>query len=337
MSNPSWLTVFPDNIRSLLLKLPPALFSRLEEIRIREGRPLEVNASGRHYYLTPEGGLTNDPGGAYKPGKQEGNRLLDLITNHSLYTMEEELRKGFITIAGGHRIGLAGRTVLSGGRVEHLRDISGFNVRIAREVLGISDRILPHLLDFKHRTVLHTLILSPPQQGKTTLIRDLARAISSGAWGHPEARWPGLKVGIIDERSEIAGSKRGVPSFDVGPRTDVMDGCPKAEGIMMMLRSMSPDVIIVDEIGRPEDADALAEALHAGVKVIATAHGSDVSELSYRPALSRLADPPFFEMHAVLARSESGIAFRLWDGKRRGIDHSGLGSELGAKGRERYG
>ncbi|GIP58067.1 stage III sporulation protein AA [Paenibacillus sp. FSL W8-0186] len=333
MSNPSWLSVFPDQIRSLLLQLPSALFSGLEEIRIREGRPLEVNAAGRHYYLTPEGGLTGDPAAAYKPGKQDGNRLLDLITNHSLYTMEEELRKGFITIAGGHRIGLAGRTVLSGGRVEHLRDISGFNVRIAREVLGIGDRILPQLLDFKHRTVYHTLILSPPQQGKTTLIRDLARGISSGAWGHPEAKWPGLKVGIIDERSEIAGSKRGVPSFDVGPRTDIMDGCPKAEGIMMMLRSMSPDVIIVDEIGRPEDADALAEALHAGVKVIATAHGSDVNELSLRPALSRLTDPPFFEMYAVLRRSEGGIAYRLWDGKRRGIDHSGLG----AKGRERYG
>ncbi|WP_410768249.1 stage III sporulation protein AA [Fontibacillus sp. BL9] len=326
----SWLTVFPDNLRALLAKLPPTIFAGLEEVRIREGRPLEVNAGGRYYFLTPDGGMTREPGAAFIPGKQDSNRLLDLITNHSLYTMEEELRKGFITIAGGHRIGLAGRTVLSGGRVEHLRDISGFNIRIAREIRGIADPILPHLLDFKHQSVFHTLILSPPQQGKTTLVRDLARQISSGSWGHPEARWPGLKVAVIDERSEIAGSKRGVPSFDVGPRTDVMDGCPKAEGIMMMIRSMSPDVLIVDEIGRPEDAEALAEALHAGVRVIATAHGSSVEDMPSRPALSKLFESSFFQMFAVVRRTERGMAFRLWDGKRRRVQDQGW------KGREEH-
>jgi len=326
----SWLNVFPDHLRSLLAKLPPALFAALEEVRIREGRPLEVNAGGHYYFLTPEGGLTRRPAEAYIPGKPEGNRLLDLITNHSLYTMEEELRKGFITIAGGHRIGLAGRTVLSGGKVEHLRDISGFNVRIAREIRGIADSLLPHLLDFKQHSILHTLILSPPQQGKTTLIRDLARQISAGTWRHPEAKWPGLKVAVIDERSEIAGSKRGVPSFDIGPRTDVMDGCPKAEGIMMMIRSMSPDVLIVDEIGRPEDAEALAEALHAGVRVIATAHGSGVEDMTSRPALSKLSETSFFQVYAVLNRTEKGTSFRLWDGKRRRVQ------EAGWKGRDEH-
>lgn len=327
----SWLSVIPDNLRSLLSVLPQAFLDGLEEVRIREGRPLEVNTGGRYFFVTPEGGMTRDAGAAFVPGKQEGNRLLDLITNHSLYTMEEELRKGFITIAGGHRIGLAGRTVLSGGKVEHLRDISGFNIRIAREIRGVADPLLPQLIDFKHHSVVHTLIISPPQQGKTTLVRDLARQISSGTWGHPEAKWPGLKVAVIDERSEIAGSRRGVPSFDVGPRTDVMDGCPKAEGIMMMIRSMSPDVLIVDEIGRPEDAEALAEALHAGVRVIATAHGSNVEELSSRPALSRLFDGSFFQMLAVLRRTEQGLTFRLWDGKRRRVQ------DPVRKGGEEYG
>ncbi|MNW38178.1 hypothetical protein D3C74_152380 [compost metagenome] len=331
--SPSWLTVFPDNIRSLLSALPPSVFGGLEEIRIREGRPLEINAGGRFCYLTSEGGMTLDAAKAFMPSKQECNRLLDLITNHSLYTMEEELRKGFITIEGGHRIGLAGRTVLGGGKVEHLRDISGYNVRLAREIKGLANTLLPQILDFKHKSVLHTLILSPPQQGKTTLIRDLARQISSGTWRHPEARWPGMKVGIIDERSEIAGSKRGVPSFDVGPRTDVMDGCPKAEGMMMMIRSMSPDVLIVDEIGRSEDVDALAEALHAGVRVIATAHGSNVDDLSSRPAMSRLLECSFFQMYAVLKRTDQGMAFRLWDDKRRRVQlPDGPAGE--AKGRE---
>lgn len=331
--SPSWLTVFPDNIRSLLSALPPSVFGGLEEIRIREGRPLEINAGGRFCYLTSEGGMTLDAAKAFMPSKLECNRLLDLITNHSLYTMEEELRKGFITIEGGHRIGLAGRTVLGGGKVEHLRDISGYNVRLAREIKGLANTLLPQILDFKHKSVLHTLILSPPQHGKTTLIRDLARQISSGTWRHPEARWPGMKVGIIDERSEIAGSKRGVPSFDVGPRTDVMDGCPKAEGMMMMIRSMSPDVLIVDEIGRSEDVDALAEALHAGVRVIATAHGSNVDDLSSRPAMSRLLECSFFQMYTVLKRTDQGMAFRLWDDKRRRVQLPD-GPAREAKGRE---
>ena len=97
--------------------------------------------------------------------------------------------------------------------------------------------------------------------------------------GKSAVHWPGMKVGIIDERSEIAGCLRGVPGFDVGPRTDVLDGCPKAEGMMMMIRSMSPDVLIVDEIGRPEDAEAVIEALHAGISVIATAHGSSIQDM----------------------------------------------------------
>lgn len=260
------------------------------------------------------------------------HRLLDLISNHSLYTLEEELRKGFITIPGGHRIGLAGRTVLSGGRVEYLRDINGFNVRVAREVHGVADRILPYLLDMKSGQVLHTLILSPPQQGKTTLLRDLARQISSGTklTGGTELVQgirPRLKVGIVDERSEIAGSYKGVPGFDVGPRTDVMDGCPKAEGMMMMLRSMSPDVLIVDEIGRPEDAEAVMEALHAGVSVIATAHGRDLSELSARPALRTLITEQMFQRYVQLQRTSRGMTFRLADGKMRGLQQTGAGGE----------
>lgn len=321
---PDWLTVFPDKIQSMLLQLPVTLFSGLEEIRIREGRPLEINTNGTYYFLTDEGHVTLDPVKAYKPGREEGRRLLDQMTNHSLYTMEEELRKGFITLPGGHRIGLAGRTVLSGGKVEHIRDISGFNVRIAREIRGLGSQIIPHLLDYKHKTVLNTLIVSPPQQGKTTLIRDLARQISSGSWGSQNAKWTGLKVGVIDERSEIAGSRHGVPSFDLGPRTDVMDGCPKAEGMMMMIRSMSPDVLIVDEIGRPEDAEALAEALHSGVRVIATAHGTDVNELLKRPALSLLGNPPYFGVYVILNRTEAGLNFRLLDDKQRSMQFNGL-------------
>ncbi|MFP4974847.1 stage III sporulation protein AA [Paenibacillus sp. CN-4] len=313
-----WLSLFPEKIRLPLSRLPASIRDMAEEVRIREERALEINAAGRYHFVTPEGGLTDDPEQAYKPDREDSRRLLDFISNHSLYTMEEELRKGFVTVPGGHRIGLAGRTVLSGGGVQHLRDIAGFNVRIAREIKGVADGILPYLLEPGKGRVLHTLILSPPQQGKTTLIRDLARQLSAGGQGRRESR-PGFKVGIVDERSEIAGCRKGVPTFDVGPRTDVLDGCPKVEGMMMMIRSLSPDVLIVDEIGRPEDADAVAEALHAGISVIATAHGREAAELSRRPGLGQLMEHRLFERYCLLNRTEAGLSFRILDGQRRAL------------------
>jgi stage III sporulation protein AA len=312
-----WLLLFPEKVRALLERLPLPLLTTVEEIRVREGRPLEINYSGKYHFLDGNGGLTQDPLEAYRPDREDSHRLLDLISNHSLYTMEEELRKGFITIPGGHRIGLAGRTVLSGGSVEHLRDITGFNVRIAREVPGAADGILPYLLDKSGQRVMHTLILSPPQHGKTTLLRDLARQISSGGPGKAGTGRPGLKVGIIDERSEIAGSRRGIPAFDIGPRTDVLDGCPKAEGMMMMIRSLSPDVLIADEIGRPEDAEAVTEALHAGITVLATAHGKEVSELVRRPGLCGLLENKMFERYVILHRTEAGLSYRIMDSQNR--------------------
>nr|WP_202128738.1 stage III sporulation protein AA [Paenibacillus dendrobii] len=311
--------MFPDRIKSILLQLPRDYLGRLEEIRIREGRPLEVNESGGYHFVTGQGLLTLEKDKAFWTEREDSRRFLDLISNHSLYTLEEELRKGFITVPGGHRIGLAGRTVLSGGRVEHIRDISGFNVRIAREIQGAANELIPYLYDEKERRMKHTLILSPPQHGKTTLLRDLARQISSGCLGLTTARQSGMKVGIIDERSEIAGSLHGVPSFDVGPRTDVMDACPKAEGMMMMIRSMSPEVLIVDEIGREEDAEAVTEALHAGISVIASAHGSGPEELHSRPAMHRLMDQRMFEMYVILHRSSDRTTFRLMDRQMRGL------------------
>ncbi|WP_154659178.1 stage III sporulation protein AA [Paenibacillus massiliensis] len=312
-----WLDFIPEPLNMMLRKLPATLFERLEEVRVREQRPLEINAGSEHYFVTEDGRITHEEPEAYKPGREDTHRLLDLISNHSLYTLEEELRKGFITLPGGHRVGLAGRTVLGGGRVEHLRDINSFNIRIARAVPGVADRILPYLLDTKTKRVLHTLIISPPQQGKTTLLRDLARQLSQG-WKSRKGGVPmGMKVGIIDERSEIAGSYKGLPGFDVGPRTDVLDGCPKAEGMMMMIRSMSPDVLIVDEIGRPEDADAVREALYAGISVIASVHGRDLAEVAARPGLASVTTQQIFQMYVQLERTSRGVSFRIADAKQR--------------------
>jgi stage III sporulation protein AA len=210
--------------------------------------------------------------------------------------LEEELKKGYITVRGGHRVGLSGRVITEDGRVKAIRDVTSFNIRIAKEKVGIAERYVPYLFQEKW---MNTLIIGPPQTGKTTLLRDFARVISSG-FQHIESR----KVGIVDERSEIAGCVKGVPQHQLGERIDVLDACPKAEGMMMMIRSMSPDVLIVDEIGTKEDAEAVMEAVHAGVQLFVTVHGYRVSELLKRPTLKMLIESNVFDRFIELSRKD---------------------------------
>ncbi|MFF2090258.1 stage III sporulation protein AA [Paenibacillus sp. NPDC058174] len=304
--------LLPLELKAVLEKLPETALAQLEEIRIREGRPLELGLRGQSRFAGTDGTLRMTADGAYKPTGDICRKLLERITNYSLYAMEEELKRGFITVAGGHRIGLAGRTVLDSGSVRGIRDIGAFNIRIAREVIGSANHLLPKLLDRSRKSVHSTLILAPPQQGKTTLVRDLARSISYGLWGQGEgAGWQGRKVGVVDERSEIAACVRGIPTFDIGPRTDVMDACPKAEGMMMLLRSMSPEVVVADEIGRDEDGEAIREASHAGVSVVATAHAYDVQDALGRPVLRRLLEDGSFQQIVELRRTTAGFMHRI--------------------------
>lgn len=321
MSTSTWMTMLPPLLKSIVMRLPERAIRELEEIRVREGRPFEVSTEGVFHFISEEGVISDCPNKAYRPSRKDSLQLLDYITNHSLYTMEEELRRGFITIPGGHRIGLAGRAVLKQGRVSHLRDITGFNIRIAREMIGIANDIIPQLLDIGHCTVHNTLVVSPPQHGKTTLLRDIARAVSSGYWNHPEVYWKPLKVGIVDERSEIAGCLKGIPSYNLGYRTDVMDGCPKAEGMMMFIRSMSPDVLIVDEFGREEDYIAMREVIHAGVRVIASVHGMGISDALKRPGMASLLDEGGFTRVVVLKRKTRAWQRKVYDGKLRALQH----------------
>ncbi|GBF72648.1 stage III sporulation protein AA [Paenibacillus sp. 598K] len=330
--------VLPQTLQTLLDRLPAQAQAELEEIRIREGRPLEIGCGGRSLFVGSDGRLWESPSdGVYKPDALLCRQLLEKITKHSLYAMEEELRRGYITVEGGHRIGLAGRTVLEGGAVRGIRDVSGFNVRIAREVRGAADGILPQLLDRQRQSIASTLILGPPQQGKTTLLRDLARSVSTGNWHHPDAvSWSGRKVGIVDERSEIAACYRGVPAFDVGPRTDVMDACPKAEGMMMLVRSMSPEVIVIDEIGSRADAEAIREASRAGIRLVATAHAYDLEDAQERPLLRELIEEGVFDSAVTMRRTGRAVRCSvqsLAPASRRGFGRqlpSARGHPLGA-------
>jgi stage III sporulation protein AA len=291
--------MMPKHIKQAFNLLSPDIRKAIEEIRIREERPLEIVFKGQYGFVTALGKVSLNPQDAVHPTRDDCAKLLDVLTNHSVYSYEEELKRGYITITGGHRVGLAGRTVLEQGRVKHIRNISSFNIRIAREVLDCGKQVLPALFDQESQTIHHTLVISAPQKGKTTLIRDLARLISYGYWG-VRSNVKGLKVGVVDERSELAACVQGVPTFDLGPRTDVLDGCPKAEGMMMMIRAMSPDVIIVDEIGREEDATAIQEALHAGIRVIASAHGHDINDIRERPVMRTMIASEVFSRYIIM-------------------------------------
>lgn len=300
-------------VRFIVEDLPDELLVKTEEIRLRHSRPLIIIWAGGESYLGGDGPVAT-PWEAYKVDGEDLEKTLELLSGYSLYAYEEELRQGYLTVPGGHRVGLAGRAVVEGGRIRVLRDIGSLNFRVAREVKGVGEKVLAFILDRRMGRIMHTLVISPPQGGKTTLLRDLARLISEGAGilGHS-----GKKVGIVDERSEIAGCYQGVPQLDVGIRTDVLDACPKAEGIMLMLRSLSPQVIITDEIGRGEDVRAIEEAIHAGVSVIASAHGSSLEELCQRPIMGGLLQKNYFERLIFLSNSRGpGTLEMIIEGER---------------------
>ncbi|RDW21954.1 stage III sporulation protein AA [Oceanobacillus chungangensis] len=277
------LRLFPPKIRQAVEKKVKNRWNILQEIRIRIDKPMELSFDMKTEWIGNE-----------RPNQQDGLFIVNQLSAFSLYRMEDELREGYITIEGGHRVGIAGKVNTLKGSVKAIQHITFFNIRIAKEKIGAAISLLPYMYE---RNYLNTLIIGPPQTGKTTLIRDITRLIATG-WKKVEAK----KVGVIDERSEIAASIRGVPQHDIGLRTDVLDACPKAEGLMMMIRSMSPDVLIVDEIGSKEDIAALIEAINAGVTIVCSIHGQDLDELKKRPSLQILFEQNVFQRMILLER-----------------------------------
>jgi stage III sporulation protein AA len=302
--------LFPEEIQQLLRNLPAAVIQSVEEIRIRIEQPLEIVCSSNPIYPSD------------KPvSAEEAQVLLNRLSQHSLYALEEELKRGYITISGGHRVGLAGKVITEKGFVKAIKEISSFNIRIAREKIGIAEPLIPYLFQKKWH---NTLLIGPPQTGKTTLLRDIARLVSCGI---KQRNIPSFKVGIVDERSEIAGSIKGIPQHSLGKRVDVLDACPKAEGMMMLIRSMSPQVLIVDEIGRKEDGEAIQEAMHAGVQMIFTAHGSSLEDALKRPVMKPLSGLSLFQRYVILSREKGpGTIKRIYDGSFNEIFRSSGGA-----------
>lgn len=284
------LNVLPQSIR-ILLHREKLQYEHLQEIKLRIEKPLLLIYRGEELMLG------NQRGKPYMVTKEDVREMLEYISNYSLYAYEQEMKQGFITIEGGHRVGITGQAIIENGKVKNLRYISSINLRMSHEVLGCADSIFPYITP--NRRLNHTLIISPPRCGKTTLLRDMIRQISNGNdWTD------GMSVGVVDERSEIGGCYMGVPQNQLGMRTDILDCCPKAEGMIMLIRSMGPEVIAVDEIGTAEDVHAIEYAMHCGCKLLATVHADSMDELRKKPLFDQMVEEKYFERYILLGNQK---------------------------------
>lgn len=280
----AWLELLPLRLRQCVLTLPPPLRGELRELRLRVGREPMAVFDRAERTLAGSGAVT----------AEELARTVEIATRASPQAALEQMRQGYLPLKGGHRLGLCGSAWTQDGQVRNLRRLSSLNLRLAYEARGCGREILPKLFEGGH--FCGTLILAPAGGGKTTLLRDLVRLLSDGAAAPP------LRVGLCDERGELAALWDGVPQFDVGTHTDVLEGCPKAEGLLMLLRTMTPQVLACDEITHPDDLNALELCGNCGAALLATVHGASVEDLSGKPIYRDMLRRGLFRRAVIVDR-----------------------------------
>lgn len=297
------LNVLPLEIRKELNNIKK--IDELQEIRIKVDKRLIFEAGNCEIISQ------------YKPSKEDIKLIVQRMSNYSIYAFEEEIKQGFITIKGGHRVGICGRCIIENNTVKTIKDIASINIRICREIKGCGAQVLPFItLDEK---ILNTIIISPPRCGKTTILRDLVRLISDGVDDSLQ-KLSGRKVCVVDERGEIAACFCGVPQLNVGLRTDVLDSCPKSDGIMMAIRSMAPEVIVCDEIGTYKDMESILAAMNCGVSLITSIHGNGTQDLYNRAVFKDLMNNNVFERAIVLSnRCGVGTCEYIYDFRKKEV------------------
>lgn len=275
----------PPRFRDLAFSVADEDKLYAEEFRLRAGQGFSVCIAGEEKHLTRPGSVN----------QEDLCTTLELATGHSVHTAQESIREGYVTVCGGHRIGICGTVIKTALGLFNIRDFSSVSIRIAKDINTAAENITDIVV--KGGSFRNTLIISPPGYGKTTTLRDLVRRLSDR----------GFRISLVDERGELAAKYRGVAQFDVGRCTDVIDGIDKASGAMLMLRAMTPDIIALDEITAERDVDAICSISNCGVGILATAHGESARSLFARPMYKRLYELRVFQTVITLGRS--GMSF----------------------------
>ena len=275
---------FPEEVQTEMDMLLPG---ELREIRIRAERPTVFVTATRTAALS------------WAPGQHQLEALIEALSEYSLYARADQTSQGFLTLRGGHRMGLCGTIAHSDSR-SVLSDIGSVCIRVAGEWVGAADTLMARM-----KGVCSVLIIGAPGSGKTTMLRDLARQLARSR-SMPQ-------IAIVDERSELAACVNGVPQLDVGASTDVLDGLRKVDALPWLIRAMAPQVIITDELGGDADAAAVQDALSCGTAVCASCHGTSLQDAASRPPLAGLMARRAFDLYAVLAPEGGGRIAGLYD------------------------
>lgn len=290
----SILEYFPSNVKNKILNSSSDFeLNTIEEIRIRNNLPVILNLGQAEKIID------------YKINSEDMEYIFQKICENSIYSYQNQIINGFITLPGGNRVGLVGTAVIKDEKIINFNYISSLNFRIGRQIIGCSNGIINEIIN--GNTIYNTLIISEPGKGKTTLLRDVVRNISNGI----ENKFNGLNVSVIDERGEISATYKGCMKNDLGIRTDVISDIPKSIGLRMAIRSMAPNVIVADEIGSRQDVEAIKFALCCGVKGIFTAHGKNIEDICKNPELNDLIKNKIFDKIIKIEGKNNFICERI--------------------------